>query len=89
LPNWIKRSSSILVLTARIWASISLSWPAERVRRISIGTDSHGLSQLEFIEFSLVAALKANITPDRILNFMSRDDLTRWAARLRDRGGNS
>jgi histidinol phosphatase-like PHP family hydrolase len=68
---------------------IDIIEPARRAGcRISIGTDSHGLSRLEFIEFSLVVALKANITPDRILNFMSRDDLTRWAARLRDRGGN-
>ena len=56
--------------------------------RISIGTDSHGPSQLEFIEFGLAAALKAKIDPDRILNFMSRDELTGWATRLRDRAGN-
>ena len=56
--------------------------------RISIGTDSHGPSQLEFIEFGLAAVLKARIDPDRLLNFMSRDDLAGWAARLRDRGGN-
>jgi putative hydrolase len=56
--------------------------------RISIGTDSHSPLQLEFIEFGLAAALKAKIDPDRILNFMSRDDLTEWAARLRDHGGN-
>ena len=56
--------------------------------RISIGTDSYGPSQLELIEFGLAAALKARIDPDRILNFMSRDDLAGWAARLRDRGGN-
>jgi histidinol phosphatase-like PHP family hydrolase len=53
--------------------------------RISIGTDSHAPSQLEFIEFGLAAALKAKIDPDRILNFMSRNDLTGWAAGLRDR----
>jgi DNA polymerase (family 10) len=56
--------------------------------RISIGTDSHGSSQLEFIEFGLAAALNARIAPDRILNFMSRADLAGWAARLRDRGWN-
>jgi putative hydrolase len=56
--------------------------------RISIGTDSHGPSQLEFIEFGLAAALKARIDPDRILNFMSRNDLAEWAAGLRDRSGN-
>jgi DNA polymerase (family 10) len=53
--------------------------------RISIGTDSHGPSQLEFIEFGLAAALKAKIDPDRILNFMAREKLIEWAADLRDR----
>jgi len=53
--------------------------------RISIGTDSHGPSQLEFIEFGLAAALKAKVDPDRILNFMSREKLMEWAAGQRDR----
>ena len=53
--------------------------------RISIGTDSHGPSQLEFIEFGLAAALKAKIDPDRILNFMSRAKLMEWAVGQRDR----
>jgi histidinol phosphatase-like PHP family hydrolase len=53
--------------------------------RISLGTDSHGPSQLEFIEFGLAAALKAKIDPDRILNFMSRAKLMEWAAGQRDR----
>jgi histidinol phosphatase-like PHP family hydrolase len=48
--------------------------------RISIGTDSHDPSQLEFIEFGLAAALKAKIDPDQILNFMSREKLMEWAA---------
>jgi histidinol phosphatase-like PHP family hydrolase len=52
--------------------------------RISIGTDSHGPSQLEFIEFGLAAALKAQINPERILNFMSRAKLMEWAAGQRD-----
>ena len=53
--------------------------------RISIGTDAHGPSQLEFIEFGLAAALKAKIDPDRILNFMSRAKLMEWAVGQRDR----
>jgi histidinol phosphatase-like PHP family hydrolase len=53
--------------------------------RISIGTDSHGPSQLEFIEFGLAAALKAKINPDRILNFMTREKLMEWTADLRNR----
>jgi DNA polymerase (family X) len=42
--------------------------------RISIGTDSHHPSQLEFIEFGLAAALKAKIDPGLILNFMPREN---------------
>ena len=52
--------------------------------RISIGTDSHNPSQLDFIEFGLATALKAKIDPDRILNFMPCEKLIGWAA-LRDR----
>jgi putative hydrolase len=51
--------------------------------RVSLGTDSHGASQLEFIEFGLAAALKAKIDPERILNFMSREDLLNWAKQKR------
>ena len=51
--------------------------------RISLGTDSHGESQLGFIEFGLAAALKKKIDPERILNFMSREDLVNWANKER------
>jgi histidinol phosphatase-like PHP family hydrolase len=51
--------------------------------RISLGTDSHGASQLEFIEFGLAAALKGKIDPERILNFMGREDLVNWAKKKR------
>jgi putative hydrolase len=53
--------------------------------RISLGTDSHGPSQLRFIEFGLASALAAGIKPDRILNFMTADELLRWVARVCDR----
>jgi histidinol phosphatase-like PHP family hydrolase len=43
------------------------------------GTDSHGESKFEFIEFALAAALKGKIDPERILNFMSREALVNWA----------
>jgi histidinol phosphatase-like PHP family hydrolase len=43
--------------------------------RISIGTDSHGPSQLRFIEFGLAAARLGGIDPSRILNFMSSEKL--------------
>ncbi len=52
--------------------------------RISLGTDSHGPSQLRFIEYSAAAALRAGIRPDRILNFMSKDELLQWTAGVRE-----
>jgi DNA polymerase (family 10) len=55
--------------------------------RISIGTDSHGPSQLEFIDFGLAAALKAKIDPDRLLNFMNRQKLMELAAGQRRDSG--
>lgn len=53
--------------------------------RISFGTDSHGSEQLRFIVYSAAAALIAGIPHDRILNFLSRDELLHWAAGIRDR----
>jgi putative hydrolase len=52
--------------------------------RISIGTDSHGPSQLRFIDLGLASALSAGVKPDRILNFMTADELLRWAAGVRE-----
>jgi len=46
--------------------------------RISLGTDSHGASQLAFIELGLAAALLGGIKEDRILNFMTRKELLDW-----------
>lgn len=53
--------------------------------RISIGTDSHGPSQLRFIDFGLAAAKLAGIDPDRILNFMTREELLDWVATVREK----
>jgi histidinol phosphatase-like PHP family hydrolase len=47
--------------------------------RISLGSDAHSPEQLEFLDFSLAAALRAGIPQDRILNFMKLDDLRRWS----------
>jgi len=52
--------------------------------RISFGTDSHGAAQLRFMEYSAAAALIAGIPKDRILNFMSRDELGHWVSSLRE-----
>lgn len=51
--------------------------------RISLGTDSHDPLQLRFMEYALAAALLAGIKRDRILNYMSRDELLNWAAKVR------
>jgi histidinol phosphatase-like PHP family hydrolase len=52
--------------------------------RISIGTDAHGPSQLRFIELGLASALLAGVKRDRILNFMTADELLRWVAGVRE-----
>jgi histidinol phosphatase-like PHP family hydrolase len=51
--------------------------------RISLGTDAHGASQLRFIDYGLAAAASAGIKTDRILNFMTRDELQSWVAEVR------
>ena len=43
----------------------------EHGTRISLGTDAHHGWQLEFIDLGLAAALRAKISANRILNFMS------------------
>ena len=53
--------------------------------RISIGTDSHGPSQLRFIEFGLASAILAGVKRDRILNFMTAEQLLDWVASVRER----
>ena len=52
--------------------------------RISLGTDSHGPSQLRFMEFSAASALSAGVKRERILNFMTTDDLLEWVGKVRD-----
>ena len=52
---------------------------------ISLGTDAHHPWQLGFIELGLAAALRANILPKRIVNFMSILELKTWVRRARER----
>jgi len=54
--------------------------------RISLGTDSHGPSQLRFMELAAAAALIAGIPKNRILNCMKRDELLGWVDNVRSRG---
>jgi histidinol phosphatase-like PHP family hydrolase len=51
--------------------------------RISLGTDSHGPTQLGFMEYSAAAALKAGIPRSRILNFMTTEEVTSWVESAR------
>jgi histidinol phosphatase-like PHP family hydrolase len=46
--------------------------------RISIGTDSHSIPELDFLVFALGSAIIAGISKDRVVNFLSVDDLQRW-----------
>ena len=50
---------------------------------ISLGTDAHHGWQLEFIDLGLAAALRAKISADCIVNFMSLLKLKTWAQALR------
>lgn len=51
--------------------------------RISLGTDAHDPAQLRFMAYALAAAAKARIPRDRILNFMTADELRNWAEIVR------
>jgi putative hydrolase len=53
--------------------------------RISFGTDSHGPTQLRFMVFAAASALRAGIARNRILNFMSREELSAWVQSVRER----
>jgi hypothetical protein len=53
--------------------------------RISMGTDSHSASQLEFMELGVAAALRAKLDPKKILNYMSTDQSLEWAKTVRGR----
>jgi hypothetical protein len=52
--------------------------------RISLGTDSHGASQLRYIDLGIAATIRAKVDPKRILNLMSTDKLLQWAAGVRE-----
>jgi histidinol phosphatase-like PHP family hydrolase len=64
--------------------SLDLVKLAKKARsRISLGTDAHDPAQLRFMDYALASAAKAGVPRDRILNFMSVDELRSWAASLR------
>jgi DNA polymerase (family X) len=48
--------------------------------RISIGSDAHATDQLAALDYGIAAARVAGIPSSRILNCMTADELTAWAA---------
>jgi len=53
--------------------------------RISLGTDAHDPLQLRSMDYSLASALSAGIPRQRILNFMTAQELKNWAGGIRER----
>ena len=53
--------------------------------RISMGTDSHGPSQLGFMELGVAATIRAKLDPTRVLNYMPTKELLKWAQSVHDR----
>ena len=50
-----------------------------------MGTDSHGPSQLEFMDLGVAAAIRTKLDPMKILNYMPTDQLLGWAENVRNR----
>ena len=50
--------------------------------RVSLGTDAHHPWQLAFMDFALAAAVLAGFKEDRIVNFMSLQELRRWLSQV-------
>ena len=50
---------------------------------ISIGTDSHSMGELDFLEYGLAAAIRGGIPRERILNFRPVDEVLAWAGEVR------
>jgi histidinol phosphatase-like PHP family hydrolase len=53
--------------------------------RISFGSDSHHPWQLIFLDLALAATILAGIPAERIITFMSREELLGWAQSVRER----
>jgi histidinol phosphatase-like PHP family hydrolase len=47
--------------------------------RIAIDTDAHKVEDLAWTEFGLAAAIRAGVRMDRVVNFMSADQVRAWA----------
>ena len=52
---------------------------------VSIGTDAHDTAEMRFMPLGLASALRAGLPKERILNFMSYEELEAWRASNRIR----
>jgi putative hydrolase len=50
--------------------------------RVSLGTDAHHPWQLDFMDFSLAAARLAGFPKERIINFLSLEELRSWTRKV-------
>lgn len=50
---------------------------------ISMGTDAHNPEEMRYLPVALAAAITAGIPRDKILNFMTADELAVWVAKRR------
>ena len=61
----------------------SLAAVADAGGRIAIDTDAHSQDELDWTEFGLAAAIRAGIRMDRVVNFMTADEVRAWARESR------
>jgi histidinol phosphatase-like PHP family hydrolase len=55
-----------------------LKLAVEKGVRLSIGTDSHSIPELDFLTFALGSAVIAGVDRDRVLNYLPVDALLEW-----------
>jgi histidinol phosphatase-like PHP family hydrolase len=55
---------------------------ASGVRWYSIGSDAHSALELEFLPFGMAIASLAGVPRERVLNYLSADEVIAWARRL-------
>ena len=46
---------------------------------VSIGTDAHSIWELNFIELGIATAIEAGVPRERILNYLTADEVVEWA----------
>jgi histidinol phosphatase-like PHP family hydrolase len=59
---------------------------ASGVRWFSIGSDAHSALELEFLPFGMAIASLAGVPRERVLNYLSADDVVAWARALVETG---